>query len=192
LPGWIVTNTKDIVASKKVTAKPQRSIGGYTSERSSGGKNCSASCPGSRDCIFLMYCAGEIPTDAEGRSLGGTIAKSGCGSSADEVKSLSPHYRFVIVLHSPGGVDETGLPQCPSERKAGKLVREFQRDTFSSPVYARKLRNCGEFRRFLSKCSLDSPQSRLNGGARSLALTVLRRNSLLTGKNTGNLQILAP
>jgi hypothetical protein len=29
---------------------------------------------------------------------------------------------------------------------------------------------------------------KLNGGARSLALTILRLNSLLTGKNTGNLR----
>jgi hypothetical protein len=32
---------------------------------------------------------------------------------------------------------------------------------------------------------------RLGGGACSLALTLLRLNSLLTGKNTGNLRILA-
>ena len=35
-----------------------------------------------------------------------------------------------------------------------------------------------------------SLQLRLAGGARSLALTLLRLNSLLTGKNTGNLRIL--
>jgi hypothetical protein len=33
-----------------------------------------------------------------------------------------------------------------------------------------------------------SVQCRLNGGARSLALTFLRLNSLLTGKMTGNLR----
>jgi SAM-dependent methyltransferase len=55
-------------------------------------------------------------------------------SSVDEVKSLSPHHRFVIALHSPGGVDETGLPQCPSEKKPRKLAREIQRDIFSGPV----------------------------------------------------------
>jgi hypothetical protein len=36
-----------------------------------------------------------------------------------------------------------------------------------------------------------SLQLRLAGGARSLALTLLRTNSLLTGKNTGNLQYFA-
>ncbi|MGA8761378.1 MAG: hypothetical protein WB562_00685, partial [Candidatus Sulfotelmatobacter sp.] len=38
----------------------------------------------------------------------------------------------------------------------------------------------------------DSLQSRLDGGGRSLSLTILRENSLLTGKNTGNLAILRP
>ena len=36
-----------------------------------------------------------------------------------------------------------------------------------------------------------SLQARLQGGGRSLALTILRLNSLLTGKNTGNLLNLA-
>ncbi len=34
----------------------------------------------------------------------------------DEVKSLSPNHRFVIALHSPEGVDETGLLECPAEK----------------------------------------------------------------------------
>jgi hypothetical protein len=29
---------------------------------------------------------------------------------------------------------ETGLPLCPPEKKAGKLAREIQWDTFSGPV----------------------------------------------------------
>jgi hypothetical protein len=58
----------------------------------------------------------------------------GDAPSVDEVKSLSPHHRFVIALHSPGGVDETRLPQCPSEKKPRELVREIQRDIFSGPV----------------------------------------------------------
>jgi hypothetical protein len=52
-----------------------------------------------------------------------------------QVKSLSPNHRFVIALHSPGGgADETGLPERPSEKKAGKLAREMQRSIFSGPV----------------------------------------------------------
>src|SRR5467141_1938952 len=30
----------------------------------------------------------------------------------------SPHHRFVIALHSPGGVAETGLRVCPPEKNA--------------------------------------------------------------------------
>jgi hypothetical protein len=55
-------------------------------------------------------------------------------SSADKVKSLSPHHRFVIALHSPDGVVETGLRICPPEKNAPKLACGVQRDTFSGPV----------------------------------------------------------
>jgi hypothetical protein len=33
-----------------------------------------------------------------------------------EVKSGSPHHPFVIALHSPGQIVETGLPMCPPEK----------------------------------------------------------------------------
>jgi hypothetical protein len=85
-------------------------------------------------------------------------------SSVDEVKSLSPHHRCVIALHLPGGVDETGLPQSPSEKKPRKLAREIKRDIFSGPVLARKLWYCGDFQRFSEGCSLVSLQRRLSGG----------------------------
>ena len=42
--------------------------------------------------------------------------------NAYEVKALSPHHRFVIALHSPGGVAETGLRVCPPEKNARKLA----------------------------------------------------------------------
>jgi hypothetical protein len=33
-----------------------------------------------------------------------------------QVKSLSPHHRFVIALPSPDKVAETGLRMCPPEK----------------------------------------------------------------------------
>jgi hypothetical protein len=36
-------------------------------------------------------------------------------------RQLSPHHRFVIALHSPEGVVETGLLKCPLEKMAAKL-----------------------------------------------------------------------
>jgi hypothetical protein len=33
-----------------------------------------------------------------------------------KVKALSPHHRFVIALHSPAGVVETGLHICLPEK----------------------------------------------------------------------------
>ncbi len=54
--------------------------------------------------------------------------------NAYEVKALSPHHRFVIALHSPGGVAETGLRVCPPEKNARKLAREVRLATFSGAV----------------------------------------------------------
>ena len=55
-------------------------------------------------------------------------------SSADKVKSLSPNRRFVIALHSPSGVVETGLRVCPSEKSGAKARLRSTRDTFSGPA----------------------------------------------------------
>jgi hypothetical protein len=51
-----------------------------------------------------------------------------------KVKSLSPNHRFVIALHSPDGVVETGLLVCPAEKKAVKLDCGVRWDTFAGPV----------------------------------------------------------
>jgi hypothetical protein len=51
-----------------------------------------------------------------------------------EVKSLSPYRRFVIALHSPDVVVETGLLMCLPEKTALKLACQVQRDTFSGPI----------------------------------------------------------
>jgi len=104
----------------------------------------------------------------------------------DKVKALSPHHRLVIALHSPDGVGETGLRVRPAEKNTAKLGYGAKQDTFSGPVSGRESQNCADFQRFLGECSLVSLQPRLHGGGRSLALTSLRENSLLTGKNTGN------
>jgi hypothetical protein len=37
-----------------------------------------------------------------------------------QVKTLSPHHRFVTAFHSPHEVAETGLRGCPPEKKAAK------------------------------------------------------------------------
>jgi hypothetical protein len=70
-----------------------------------------------------------------------------------KVKSLSLNDRFVIALHSPSGVIETGLPLCPPEKKARKLAREVQWDTFSGPVSGRKVQNCRDFQRLSKELS---------------------------------------
>jgi hypothetical protein len=40
-----------------------------------------------------------------------------------QVKTLSPHHRFVTAFHSPHEVAETGLRGCPPEKKAAKATR---------------------------------------------------------------------
>jgi hypothetical protein len=52
---------------------------------------------------------------------------------ADKVKLLSLYHRFVIALHSPDGVFETGLLGCPPEKMAAKLACSIEQDTFSGP-----------------------------------------------------------
>jgi hypothetical protein len=41
---------------------------------------------------------------------------------------------FVIALHSPDRVVETGLLVCPPEKKAAKLAGSNEQDTFSGPL----------------------------------------------------------
>jgi hypothetical protein len=50
-----------------------------------------------------------------------------------KVKSLSLHHRFVIALHSPHGVVESGLPVSPPGKKTGKLSSTLLGHTFSGP-----------------------------------------------------------
>jgi hypothetical protein len=50
------------------------------------------------------------------------------------VKSLTPHHRFVIALHSPDGVSETGPLVGRLEKKARKLAYGVEWNTFSGPV----------------------------------------------------------
>ena len=81
------------------------------------------------------------------------------------VKSVSPKRRFVIALHSPGRVVETGLRVSPSEKEALKRAYGIERDTFSRPLSGGGSQNCADFRRFSRECSRISVQARLHGGA---------------------------
>jgi hypothetical protein len=86
-------------------------------------------------------------------------------------------------------------PDCRNalQRKRHERLLARYSETFSPVRFERE--SCGirgDFRQFLESYSLDSRQPRLNGGERSRALTLLRENSLLTGKNTGNFFISGP
>jgi hypothetical protein len=105
---------------------------------------------------------------------------------------LSPHHRYVIALHSPRALAATGLRMCPPEKGPqidalrSRAVRSLR---FTLLTKYCEIRAC--FAYFAATGGASSLQFRLAGGARSLALTLLRLNSLLTGKNTGNLRISA-
>jgi hypothetical protein len=92
--------------------------------------------------------------------------RSGC--MVHKVKSLLPHYGFVIALHSPDGVVETGLVWCPPEKNAAKLTRSIQDCTFSGPVLGQEKTNCAYFSRFSEKFTRNSLHFRLCGGARGI------------------------
>jgi hypothetical protein len=70
--------------------------------------------------------------------------------NAYEVKALSPHHRFVIALHSPDGVAETGLCVWPPEKSARKLARGL--DGTLSPVRFEG-KTCGIAAIFTDSCS---------------------------------------
>jgi hypothetical protein len=71
---------------------------------------------------------------ADSRIVGNRKLGKTAFPNASEVKALSPHHRFLIALHSPDGVAETGLRVCPPEKNARKLARGVRRHTFSGAV----------------------------------------------------------
>lgn len=60
--------------------------------------------------------------------------ETGFTVSVTGVKSPSPRHLFLIALHSPGGVAETGLLICPLEKKARNLACGVKSVTFSGPL----------------------------------------------------------
>ena len=66
--------------------------------------------------------------------------------SRTKVKAASPHHQFVIALHSPDGIDETGLLGCHPERMPVKIACNIVQRTFSSPVWKQELKELRRFR----------------------------------------------
>jgi hypothetical protein len=70
------------------------------------------------------------------------------GPCGNKVKPPSPPHRFVIVLHSPDRVPESGLRVCRPEKKATNARRVSPADSFLQPVWWRQLGSCGDFALF--------------------------------------------
>jgi hypothetical protein len=94
-----------------------------------------------------------------------------------------------IAKHSPERILERELPIEAPEKNHGKettlLCRQFSPVQFACRVSRKR----GLFRVFHGQGGKISLQLRLHGGGRSHVRTLLRRNSLLTGKNTGKFRI---
>jgi hypothetical protein len=78
----------------------------------------------------------------------------------NQVKSLSPHHRFVIALHSPVKVTETGLHMCRPEKGRqidairSRAVRSLQsalRTKYYEIRASKPQRNCPTFCREIRK-----------------------------------------
>ena len=83
----------------------------------------------------------------------------------NQIKSLSPHHRFVIALHSPVKVTETGLRMCRPEKGRqidtirSRAVRPLQ---FVLRTKYCEVRACLAY--FAARVGADSLQFRLAGG----------------------------
>jgi hypothetical protein len=106
----------------------------------------------------------------------------------------------LVLLSQPFAFQTTSASQSqsPSATSSDTKPNQAKQNCTSNGTYVNskgqtvpRPENCITcvFRRKASGISL---QSRLRGGARSLALTFLWPNSLLTGKITGNLRNLGP
>src|SRR5579862_2776152 len=99
-------------------------------------------------------------------------------------------YNFFITRLEVNACDalicERGLREARPEKKPNLNVSAAILVRSCSPLWMQLLRKMGKFRLFPQEKGRFSPQSRLGGGARSHLRTLLRSNSLLTGKNTGN------
>jgi hypothetical protein len=125
-------------------------------------------------------------------SIHSQLPFGGIALARSKPKSDAPNDRFAIALHSPDGVIETGLPVCPPEKRAPKLCLQRLAAHFLQSGLIGIYRENRAFSANFGSVTADFLcPVRLCGGARSLALTLLWSNSLLTGKNTGNLRILA-
>ena len=131
----------------------------------------------------------ESQGNLDGQKVGCKNRKIWRGRSAPrtltrvKVKSPSRIDRFRIAFRSPRPMQQTGPPIRRLEKikdmRAGNCRLPFSAVQFEM----RKSRIGGLFGQFSEKARQIPLQDRLCGGAGSLALTLLRPNSLVTGKN---------
>jgi hypothetical protein len=99
----------------------------------------------------------------------------------------SPNNRFVIAWVSPWNFNEVGLRFPASEKKADEAAQNRWQSVSGEQLLRWKSQKRALCANCEGNCGRNSLPFRLRGGAGSLALTFLRLNSRVTGKNTGNL-----
>src|SRR5579872_710633 len=97
----------------------------------------------------------------------------------------------MIALCSPCGMVETGLPICALEKMAGRLAKRVGQDIFSSPVGGPEIAKWPRFLAISNSMQPDFSPSQTEWRRTQSAANPSPLNSLLTGKNTGNLRISA-
>jgi hypothetical protein len=76
--------------------------------------------------------AGEVARSHQGQPAAGPEPLAGQQTASNQtVTERGTHHRFLIAMHSPDGVFETGLLGCLLEKKAANLARGNEQDTFS-------------------------------------------------------------
>ena len=101
-----------------------------------------------------------------------------------QATSGAPHHRFVIALHSPVRVTETGLRLCPPEK--GQQIEAIRSLSVRSLQSTLRPKNCeirACFAHFAAKGGAVSLQFRLaggEGGIRTLGTGISQYNGLAT------------
>src|SRR5882672_3907689 len=91
-----------------------------------------------------------------------------CLRMLTRVNPLSPRHRFMIALHWPCGVVETGLRICLPEKSPDVSALDAEQSVLSSPICLGIIANTGMFRVFRRKNRRYSLLFRLRGGGRGI------------------------
>ena len=106
-----------------------------------------------------------------------------------EVNPLSPSDRFMIARHSPGRPCEVGLPIGSPEKGGGEVHRRFRQSVLSSPSCLGIIAKYGHISDISATVGQRFSAVQTAWRCVQSGANLSPPNSLLTGKNTGNLPV---